>query len=69
MVWNSWVFKSLSAILSPFSPIPGFKIGKAEIDYQELVSLAAKALDPNAEIKTGQLIERTDSNREVEFAQ
>lgn len=41
-------------------------MGKAGTEYQELVSLVAKALDPNAEIKMGQWIEGPDGNREVD---
>lgn len=39
---------------------------KAGTEYQELVALVAKALDPNAEIKTGQWVEGPDGNREVD---
>jgi hypothetical protein len=39
---------------------------KAGTEYQELMALVAKALDPNAEIKTGQWIEGPDGDREVD---
>lgn len=39
---------------------------KAGTEYQELVALVAKALDPNAEIKTGQWVEGPDGDREVD---
>lgn len=39
---------------------------KAGNEYQELVAQVAKALDPNADIKTGQWIEGPDGDREVD---
>lgn len=39
---------------------------KAGAEYQELVALVAKALDPNAVIKTGKWIEGPDGDREVD---
>ena len=39
---------------------------KAGTEYQELVALVAKALDPNAQIKTGHWIEGPDGEREVD---
>lgn len=41
-------------------------MAKAGTEYQELVALVAKALDSNAEIKTGQWIEGPDGDREVD---
>ena len=39
---------------------------KAGTEYQELVALVAKALDPKAAIRTGQWIEGPDGDREVD---
>ncbi len=39
---------------------------KAGTEYQELVALVAQALDPEADIRTGQWIEGPDGNREVD---
>ena len=41
---------------------------KAGTEYQELVALVAKALDPKADIQTGQWIEGPDGDREVDVA-
>lgn len=41
-------------------------MAKASTEYQELTALVAKALDPDADIKTGQWIEGPDGNREVD---
>ena len=41
-------------------------MAKAGTEYQELTALVAKALDPNADIKTGQWVEGPDGNREVD---
>jgi len=48
------------------SPILVFKLAKAGSEYEELVSLVAKALDPNAEIRMSQWVEGPDGNREVD---
>ncbi len=39
---------------------------KAGTEYQELVAMVARALDPNAEIKTGQWVEGPDGDRDVD---
>lgn len=41
-------------------------MAKAGAEYQELVALVAKALDPKADIKTGQWVEGPDGDREVD---
>lgn len=42
-------------------------MAKSGLEYQELVAMVAKALDPKADIKTGQWIEGPDGNREVDI--
>ncbi len=41
---------------------------KAGTEYQELVALVAKALAPEADIRTGQWVEGPDGDRELDVA-